>query len=192
MEIPDKMTIDAHDVPTELTRLEAAIFESLPGAQARAWRSRYWAALNPAADFSLIWHRFAVWLLSSDDFGLPRIAGRAGRLALFRVVDLHLRVINGDQPSPEEWFVGEAAARSAAMSAEWPAASMASLAAMSSAAWMTVEWFAKDAVRSAAKAVARSATDSDGWLVVGSASYLRMADRLISLMSEAPVAARTG
>ena len=188
MEIPAEVTID-HAVPKELVRLEAAIYESLPAAEARAWRSRYWAALNPAADFSLVWHRFAVWLLSSDDFGLPRIAGRGGKLAIAQVVALHLRVINGDHPSPEEWFAGEAAARSAAMSAPSSAARLADLAAIMSAEWLTCDSFAWSAAQSAARAVARAATESDQWLVVGSASYLWMADRLIALMAEAPVAA---
>ena len=182
------IAIDGHDVPDELVRLEAAIYESLPAAEARALRSRFWDALNPAADFSLIWHRFAVWLLSSDDLGLPRIAGRGGKLALAKVVVLHLRVIDGDYPSPEEWFAAEAAARSAAMSAEWPAARSADLVAIMSAEWMTCDSFAKEAVRSAARAVARAGTDSDQWLVVGSASYLRMADRLLALMAEASLA----
>ena len=204
-------------IPEVLAWLEDLIFECIPVVEARRWPGRFLAAPEPGADLSLVWPKFAVWLLSSDDLGLPRMADRAGKLALAQVVALHQRTIEGDHPSPFEWTTAALAAGSAVSSAEGAASRLTALSAEGAASvsapilvcrlsgWPAAREAAMDAARAsgwgcpesvawlADHAPVRGGPEAAPWRAAVSAAVkaacLKMADRLLALMAEAPVAA---
>lgn len=61
-------------VPVILARLEDGIFESLPSDLAKTWPRRFAEAINPGADLSDVWPRFAIWLLTDEEHGVIRYA----------------------------------------------------------------------------------------------------------------------
>lgn len=89
-------------IPRVLARLEDRLFEGLwSTAQqdaAKAWPERFLAAAGIGADLSMVWPRFAHWLLVDDKCGVIRHAKR------------------GNKPPPEEWNAAAAADAYAAMS----------------------------------------------------------------------------
>ena len=180
------------DFPEELVLLETAIFEGLIGADTRTWPGRFSDALKPGTDLSLVWPRFAVWMLSSDDLGLPRHADQAGKLAIGQVVALHQRTIDADNPAPSEWWAARVAASLAARSATSSDASAAAAWAASSVAQSSVLSAVSWAILSAAQSLLLSAAQSDEWFSLRSAAraaaYVKMADRPLALMAKAPIA----
>ena len=138
-------TFDAYDhsrgpieigVPVHLMYLEDAIFEGLPEADALKWPTRFLKAIQPGADLSLVWPRFAVWMLTDAKCGVIRFAGNYAdvRQSIERVSALWRRVIDGESV---ESLSGEfAAAAAAAAAARWSA----DAARWSAVAARTVHW----------------------------------------------------
>lgn len=172
-------------IPEVLAWLEDAIFAGMPFVEATRYPGRFLAAPQPGADLSLVNNRFAVWMLSSDDFGLQNIVNRSIKLAIDRVVALHLRTINGNHPSPVEWSIASSeadlAGRHSVSSAAWSAAE--------SAAWSACVSIASSSDVSVLKAVNALTARSADVLDARYAAHLKMSERLLTLMSEAPVAA---
>src|SRR5690349_7382454 len=50
-------------IPQALARLEDRIFENLPNEHSQRWPERFISAIAPGADLTLVWPRFALWLL---------------------------------------------------------------------------------------------------------------------------------
>lgn len=116
-------TLEAYDhsryptelgIPTKIAHLEDEIFEGLPKDKAMAWPERFLSTIKPGADLSLVWPRFAIWLLADPKDGVIRFADEKGKKAIAQVVDLHRQLVAGKKPSN--------AARSAARDAAWAAA----------------------------------------------------------------------
>lgn len=115
---------DELGIPIEIAYLEDAIFEGLPNGVAKAWPGRFLVAIQPGADLSLVWPRFAVRLLSDPEHGMAVLAKASPDcLAAIKAVStLHERHISGDPPSGVEWEKARAAARAArdaARDAHW-------------------------------------------------------------------------
>jgi len=101
-------------IPLALTRLEDRIFEGLPKAKALEWPGQFSRAIPVGADLSLVWPRFAVWLLTDPKHGVHRLARTvAAKLAIAGVAKLYEREIAGDKPSLGEWRVARSAAAAA-------------------------------------------------------------------------------
>jgi hypothetical protein len=49
-----------------LWRLEDCIFEGLPNALAKDWPEQFTSAIRPGADLTMVWPRFALWILSEE------------------------------------------------------------------------------------------------------------------------------
>src|SRR5580700_4309029 len=60
-------------IPRILARLEDRIFEGLPNGSAKEWPEQFMGAIRPGADLSMVWPRFALWLLTEE---LPQFAKR--------------------------------------------------------------------------------------------------------------------
>ena|SRR3990167_1851199 len=157
------------EIPEVLAHLEDAIFEGLPETDAQEWPERFLAAIKPGADLSIVWPRFAVWMLMDRRDGVIRFAiNDKVKSALTNVAALWERVIAGESVKSlrAEFEAAEAAAeaaRAAARDAAWAVAEAAAEAARAAA------WAAAEAARAAAWAVA----------------WVRMADKLIALLEEA-------
>lgn len=88
-------------IPTVLAHLEDAIFEGLPNGEAQKFPVQFLQAIKPGADLSLVWPKFAVWLMKD----LEQYAqGRQDVLdVLRRVGELYRRVIQGEQVPVREF-----------------------------------------------------------------------------------------
>src|SRR5690606_4245016 len=106
-------------VPETLIQLREAIFENLPPAKAKLFRLAFFEAIPVGADLSMVWPRFALWLLADPHRGVLRHCNDDTRPSVEAVADLYRRWVDGDQPSADEF---EAAAWAAAKAATWAAA----------------------------------------------------------------------
>ena len=127
------------NIPAQVAALEDGLFEALPDELAMRWPLRFTRAVRVGANLSMVWPRFAVWMLTDPAEGVIRFAATVtSRAAIKNVSVLYQRRIAGDEPSKEEWDA----------SAAW-AASAASAARDSSAAWAAraawAAWAARDA-----------------------------------------------
>ena len=158
-------------IPLELARLEDTIFEGLPesgpkGKVRAHWPTQFAYAINPGADLTLVWPKFAVRMLK-------RCVGYAGSnersvTAINGVIALFERRIAGGVVTLAEWQTARvyAAADAAAhAAAAYAAAAYAAYAADAAAA------YAADAA-DAADAAARKH------------EFARMADDLLELLRE--------
>jgi hypothetical protein len=157
-------------LPEWLARLEDAIFEGLPVAEAQAWPEAFLGAIHPGADLELVRHKLALRridrliALQQSNLGKHReeidAVIQQTIAALMQVRRCHEAEIGGDTCD-----ASASAARSAAESAE---------SAAESAAW---------AARSAARS-ARSAAESAAW-AAESAAWTQEASDLLALLREA-------
>lgn len=92
-------------IPEHLAYLEDRIFEGLPEKDAQQWPERFSKAIAPGADLSMVWSRFAVWLL----LDVKQYANPAGKAAIDGVVALFDRRLEGNEPSSGEWAAWAAA-----------------------------------------------------------------------------------
>lgn len=186
-------------VPETLMQLEDYIFEGLPVEQAKAFPLEFLTAIPVGANLSMVWPRFALWLLASPDHGVLRHCNDDAYPSAETAVDLYRRWIHGDQPSAEEF---EAAAR-VAWTAAWAATARASEASEASeaaawaseaAAWVAAAW-AAEAVEEAEAAAwtvraaraAEETEDASSW-EEDTAFWRAARDELLRLLREAPVA----
>lgn len=58
-------------IPAQLAHLEDFLFEHLPNGEAKLWPERFLSAIPVGADLSLVWPKFAVWLLTNKEYGWP-------------------------------------------------------------------------------------------------------------------------
>ena len=123
-------------VPRILAKLQDGIFEGLPVEDAVLFPEQFLAAIRPGADLSLVWPRFAVWLLTDETHGVIRHAkSDKSRAAIQRVADLYKQAVGGATIEVETWrearrAVGAAAdAAAAAYAAAYAAADAAYAAA---------------------------------------------------------------
>jgi hypothetical protein len=177
-------------IPRVLARLEDGLFEALPNGEAMLWPERFLSAIQPGADLSLIWPRFAVWMLVDAKWGVLQFAlTEQSKTSIQSVADGYKSVIEGATPNWQE--IAAAAAAAAADAAAAAAARWAAAAARWAAA------AAADAAAAAADAAARWAAAADNAAAAAdnaaAAADARwrsaQADKLIELL-EAAVPAR--
>lgn len=121
-------------IPTHLAYLEDVIFERLPNGASKEWPVRFLSAVRVGADLSLVWPKFAVWLLIDPKDGVIRFANTdRTRECTKNVAALWQRVIDGESiESLKDEFAAaaaadawRAAAATAADAAAWRAAATA-------------------------------------------------------------------
>jgi len=170
-------------IPRILARLEDGIFEGLPIEDAKTWPLRFARAIRPGADLSLVWPKFAVWLLVDKDHGVVKFAKENGRLAIEAVAALYARVIAGETVTREEFSKAAAAAYAAAYAYAAAAAdAAAAAAAYADAAYADAA--AAYAAAAYAYAYARGASSAERRRVREDARRAQ-ADQLIALLEAA-------
>ncbi len=160
-------------IPRELAGLEDQIFEGLPLKDVMEWPEQFLSVITPGADLTLVWHRFAIWLLSDPQHGTIKFCDAAGRAATQQVTNLHEKVValEIESASSAAWSAANYAASYAAISATSYAASYAAWSAASSAE--------NDAGWSAASYAASYAASS----ATSYAAYIRQRDKLLELLN---------
>jgi len=184
-----------HGIPFELAALEDCIFENLPNNLAMTWPERFITAIPEGADLSKVWPRFAHWLLVDSQDGVIRFADAETGEAIWGVAMLFAREIADEIPSDEEWEAAGAAAGAAAWvaarAAAWEAAGAAARAAARAAAWEAAGAAAWAAAGAAARAAAWEAAGAAAWAAAWKAAWeaaiLRQSEKLLELLSTAPV-----
>ena len=150
-------------VPRQLAHLQDYIFERLPEPKHIDWPERFWAAIQPGADLSLVAPRFVHWLLSDL---LPKVKNKQTRESFDIVIGLYRRWIDADKPSETEWSEAYRIAGS-----DGPPAG-----------------YAADAARDAARYAARYAAADDAcYAACYAAAVEAQADKLIELLQGAPL-----
>jgi hypothetical protein len=91
-------------IPMILARLEDSIFENLPAGRAQTWPEEFLASVPVGADLSMVWSRFAVWLMVDECWGVVNFAiNEKSREAVRRVAVLYERQVASDHPSIQEF-----------------------------------------------------------------------------------------
>ena len=177
-------------IPLVLARLEDRIFEGLAPEEAKLWPTLFARAIPVGADMSLVWPRFAHWMLSDGTSGVIRFAKiDQTKAAVSRVAELFAEQIAGGKVSAARWSAAAARWSAAAAVARWSAADAAAAAAAAAAA-DAARWSAAAAAArwSAAAAAAAAAADAAADAAAARQKhYKAMAEALLRFMSEAPV-----
>jgi len=160
-------------VPVVLAHLEEHLFERLPKENARLWPEQFLAAIRPGADLSMVWPKFAIWLLVDPADGVVKFAKNAAPIQA--VANLYQRRIAGDEPSITEWK----SARQAAYAAYAAAAAYAAYAA---AAYAAAAAAYADAAYAAAYAAAAYAA---AYAAAEQAAIIRQSEKLLELLRAA-------
>lgn len=90
-------------IPLELTRLYQFFRDTPRDETGDDWVVSFLRAITPGADLSMVWLKFAHWLLVDPDYGMISKA-KAERLkkGLSECAELYARWIAGEKPSPRE------------------------------------------------------------------------------------------
>ena len=167
-------------IPEVLALLEDHVFERLDNGASQIWPIRFTSAIAPGADLSMVWPRFALWLLR--DFLPPIIKSDAVKAAIPVVADLYREWVGGEKPSEERWKGAYAAASAAARGAAAAYAAAASAAAAFAAAY-AYAYAAANAAANAANADAAYADAAYADAAERDQAYSTMADKLIEIIT---------
>jgi hypothetical protein len=173
-------------IPLILARLEDGIFESLPNGSAMLWPERFLSAIEPGADLSLVWPRFAVWMLVDEKWGVLQFAKtKRSRKAIQDVADAYQSAVNGAEKFPDWVALRNAAA--AVVAAAHSAADAASARWAAAAAVVASARWAADAAAAAAAAVASAHSAADAAAAASARWRSAQAEKLLELMAAAPI-----
>src|SRR5688572_29874601 len=65
-------------IPEVLARLEDRIFEGMSNGHSKEWPVKFLSVIRTGADLSLVWPKFAVWLLANKKDGVIKYAKTDG------------------------------------------------------------------------------------------------------------------
>ena len=159
-------------IPRILARLEDRIFDNLPNELAVSWPVRFLESIQVGSDLSLVWNRFAHWLLVDPKEGVIRFSKRQKTTeAISEVGNLYLRSLDkSSAPTISEWRAAADAA------AAYAAAAYAADAAYAAAAYAADAYAAADAADAADAAAAAYARTK---------AVIRQSEKLLELLKEA-------
>jgi hypothetical protein len=119
-------------IPVVLAKLEDGIFEALDNGHAQEWPERFLSAIRPGADLSKVWPRFAVWLMTGEQWGVIQWAkSDMAKKAIHDVSDAYQKVVDGAEMGSIDWrtlrsaayaYAADAAVADAAAAAAYAAA----------------------------------------------------------------------
>jgi hypothetical protein len=164
---------DETGVPLILWRLNDQFFEALPDSESQAWPERFTSAIYPGTDLTMIWPRFAHWLLTEEV--PPRTKNSRCLASLAEVGALYREWIDGVMPSAERWLIVE--------KTTYAAAEAAAFYAVAATVYAAVYAANANAAAAANAAVYAAKAAAAGGVVV--ASYRRQSDKLIELLAAA-------
>ena len=181
-------------IPELLAILEDRIFEGLSVEDSKTWPEKFMQAVPVEADLSLVWPKFAVWLLVDEKDGVLQYADSHRSIAaITRVAELYKKVIDGETVDRQTWRDADAdayasayasasasASASSAYASAYAAASAAAYAAASVSADAAYAAYAAAAASAAAYAAASAAADAAARQI----HYKKCASKLLEILSE--------
>ena len=100
-------------IPRLLARLEDGIFEGMANGRSKQWPEQFLSAITVGRDLSLVWPRFAVWLMTDARWGMLQYAkNKASKKAIQDVADAYQSVVNGEKKEID-WYTLRSAAYAA-------------------------------------------------------------------------------
>jgi hypothetical protein len=164
-------------IPRVIARLEDGIFEGLPNDLAKTWPRRFLECIKPGADLSLVWPKFAVWMLTDEEFGVIKFARtNAQRESIQAISDMYLFKIEGAEIDSADWRQARASAAAAAAYAA---------AAYADAAYAAAAAASASAAAAAAAAAASAAAAADAYAAARKKVRVAQSEKLIELLTEA-------
>lgn len=164
-------------IPVVLPRLKDRIFDGLPVKLARRWPERFMSAIQPGADLSGVWPKFALWLLMDQKAGTIRVAKTAKEKRVIAAVgELYASVVRGESVPASAWVEARSVAAYVARAAAYVAAYAAYVAAYAAA-----DAYAATAATVAATVAATAATTATA-KNARECHMVVMADKLIELI----------
>ena len=152
-------------IPRILAKLEDVLFERMANGHAKEFPLQFLSAIKVGSDLSMVWPKFAHWMLLDPEHGVIRFAKKEKtKQAIQRVGELYELKVAGKEPTKQEWKDAAAAAYAA------DAADDADAAA-----------YAADDADAAAYAAAKNAKSQYAYVA---------GQQLIQFMKEAPVRKR--
>jgi len=181
-------------IPRILARLEDGIFEAMSNGRAKQWPEQFLSSIRVGADLSLVWPKFAVWLLVDDKYGVLQFAkSEKSKKAIRDIADAYQGVADGKEEAVD-WRKlrvadADAAYASAATDAAYADADADAAAAYAEAAAYAAAAADADADADADAAYASAAADAAAY---AAAAYAKreewreaQADKLLELMASA-------
>lgn len=111
-------------IPRILARLEDGIFEAMANGRSKQWPEQFLSAIKVGRDLSLVWPRFAVWLLTDKWHGVLRHAKtRKSKIVIQNVAEAYQSIVNGEKKETDWSKLRTAAAAYDAAAADAYAAS---------------------------------------------------------------------
>ena len=173
--------------------LQDTIFEGLEKDIAQTWPKRFMSAIKPGSDLSMVWSKFAYWLLTEEiTRNLDKENHKNQLNAIEQVANLYKEHIETGEPIDQQKARDASDAVSAYADDDavytaytaYAAADAATSAAYAAyaAAYATSAYASAYAANSAAYAADAAAYDD---AYTAGAAYSRMADKLIELLKEA-------
>jgi hypothetical protein len=104
-------------IPKIIARLEDRIFEGLEREKAKMFPLRFIQAVPVGVDLSLVWPKFAIWLLGDEKDGVIKyVETDEQKKIIIDIVELYKRVIAGEsiESLKKEFAIAAAAAAAAA------------------------------------------------------------------------------
>ena len=100
-------------IPRLLARLEDGIFEGMANGRSKQWPEQFLSAIEVGRDLSLVWPRFAMWLMIDKKWGVLQYAkSKAAKKAIQDVADAYQSIVNGGKKEID-WYALRSAANAA-------------------------------------------------------------------------------
>jgi hypothetical protein len=123
-------------IPKIIARLEDRIFEGLERKKAKMFPLRFIQAVPVGVDLSLVWPKFAIWLLGDEKDGVIKyVETDEQKKIIIDIVELYKRVIAGEsiESLKKEFAIAATAAATAADAAAYAAYAAAAATAATAA-----------------------------------------------------------
>ena len=95
-------------IPSQIAHLEDTIFENLPNELAMKFPLRFLEAVPVGADLSKVIAQFVIWQFEDEKVGLKNIQEVIDDKEVYgfceEVVALYKRILNGEQPTEDEFY----------------------------------------------------------------------------------------
>jgi hypothetical protein len=137
-------------IPKIIARLEDRIFEGLEREKAKMFPLRFIQAVPVGVDLSLVWPKFAIWLLGDEKDGVIKyVETDEQKKIIIDIVELYKRVIAGESIESLKKEFAIAATDAAATAAYATATAAAYATDAATAAYATAAAYATDAATAA-------------------------------------------
>ena len=106
-------------IPRIIAILEDGIFEGLSNEDAKWWPLAFAKSIPVGADLSMIWPKFAIWLLADEKEGVIRhVKTDKSKESIMDIVALYKREVDGEEFDVYEWVKARRAANANADDAD--------------------------------------------------------------------------